>query len=188
MTWGRTVSPFRKTPLQFDDGVLVVGQRQLRKAWDGYKFTASHRFEGVAADDGVNVLLAVPGGAGRNVFFLAFEVSSYAQAHIDLYFDVEYSGGTELAVLNLRRSLQGVVNPVAEALHTVAFTPSTHHLPLVHQGGTKQFAAGGLSEVGGAAILGPGCNVVIAVVNKSTAAQDLSIRMVWWEEPFSQLP
>ena len=169
--------------LQFSDGTQIVDQRQFIKAYEGYKFTAGYRFEGVASDAEVNILLRVPSGAGRRVFFLAFEVSSFAQAHVDVYFDVDHSGGSSLDILNLRRDKQGEVSPVAEPLHSVSYTPSGYHIPLVHSGGTKQFATGGLSELSGAAILGPGNNVLIVVTNKSTSSQDVSLRLVWWEEP-----
>ncbi|MBW2674747.1 MAG: hypothetical protein JRD89_15275 [Deltaproteobacteria bacterium] len=169
--------------LQFLDGAAVVDQRQMIKAFEGYKFTAGYRFEGVASDAQVNVLLRVPTGAGRRVFFAAFEVSSYAQAHVDVYFDVEYSGGSKLEAVNLRRS-SGIASK-AEVLRSVSFTPSIHHLPLVHPGGVKQFATGGLSELSGAAILDPGSNILIAVTNKSTSSQDISLRLTWWEEPTS---
>ena len=171
--------------LQFDDGTVIVDQRQLKKVYDGYKFMAGHRFTGVAADAEVNIVLIVPSGSNRRVFFLAFEVSSFAQAHIDVYFDVSFSGGTALKTVNLRRSKEGPISPVAQVFHSVSYTPSEYKVPLVHSGGTKQFATGGLSELGGAAILDPGNNALIAITNKSTSSQDISIRIIWWEEPTS---
>ena len=172
-----------KTLLQFHDGTIIVDQRQLLKCLEGYKFTAGHKFESVANGATVNVLLHVPDDAERMIFFLAFEVSSDAKANIDLYFDVEFSGGTNLKIINLRRKMEGVIDPVAVALHSVTYTPSEYHLGAVHTGGVRQFATGGLSELSGAAILDPGYNVLIAVTNNSGSAQDISLRLVWWEEP-----
>ncbi len=168
--------------LQFRDGTQIVDQRQFIKTFEGYKFTTGYRFEDIATDAEVNIILRVPAGSGRMVFFIAFEVSSFAQAHIDIYFDVNHSGGNLLEILNLRRDKQGVVNSVAEVLHSVSYTPSEHHIPLVHSGGTKQFAVGGLSELSGGAILASGNNILIVVTNKSASSQDISLRLVWWED------
>ena len=168
--------------LQFADGTLIVNQRIFMKTYQGYAFTAGHRFENVASDSEVNAALRVPEDAGREVFFIVVEVSTLAQAYIDLCFDAYQSGGTELKPVNLKRSMKDQISPVAEALHSVTYTPGEDRLPLVHSGGSKQFAVGGLTELGGSAILAPGCDAVVAVTNKSASSQDISIRLLWWED------
>ncbi len=168
--------------LQFDDGTVIIDERQLKKVCDGYKFTAGYRFTSVGSGDEVNIILNVPANSNRRIFFLAFEISSFAQAHINIYFDVEFNGGSPIKIINLNRAKEGIINSKAQVFHSATYTSSEYLIPLVHTGGTKQFATGGLSELSGAAILESENNILIAVINKSTSTQDISLRLVWWEE------
>jgi len=167
---------------QFADGTVIVNQRILMKTYQGYAFTAGHRFENVASDSEVNVALRVPEGADREVFFILFELSSFAQAHIDLCFDAYQSGGTEIKPVNLRRSMKDTISPVAEVLYGVTYTPGEDRIPMVHSGGSKKFAIGGLTELGGSAIMAPGYDAVLVITNKSGSSQDISVRLLWWED------
>jgi len=60
---------------------------------------------------------------------------------------------------------------------------------LVHNsvcpGGSRVQATGGAAEVGETVVIPESFNFLVKVTNKSASATDLSIRILWWEEPLS---
>jgi len=171
------------TPLQFTDGTLITNWRFFQKIYQGYGFSISYRFEDVAADGVVEVYFENPSGSTITVFIIVIECTSLAQGWIDLYRDASVtSSGTELTPVNLNQESTNT----SEANVEYGGTYDISGAQLVHNtiapGGTKKEAVGGLAEVGETVIIPAGYSLLVRFTNKSAAATDMSIRVVWWEE------
>mgnify|MGYP000651507505 CR=1 FL=1 len=167
---------------QFKDGTVIVNQRFFYKIYEGYGFSISHRFESVSSDASVDIYFENPSGSGRTVYIVMIEVVSFAQAHIDIYRNSTVtSSGTSITPVNLNFS--STITSVANVEYGGTYTLGTLTLNTVCPGGRAIRAVGGASEVGETVIIPPGYNFLIRVTNKSTSSADLSIRIIWWEEP-----
>jgi hypothetical protein len=167
--------------LQFIDGTLIINPRFFYKIYEGYGFSISNRFENVASDASVNIYFENPAGSGREVFIIVIDVISFAQAWIDVYRDVTPSGGTAITPVNL--NFGSAITSVATVKYGVTYSGGTLVHSTVCPGGSKVQATGGAAEVGETVVIPEGFNFLVKVTNKSTGATDLSIRIVWWEEP-----
>jgi len=146
---------------------------------DGDAYSVSHRFTNVGSDNKVRVCLINPSASNIMVKVIAVEVTTFAQAWVDVYRDAEISGGLYLDPVNLNfdsNKFSGV---------TIMYGFSHMLGVLVHStvvpGGTRINAVGGFAEVGESVLIGPGHNLVIEVTNKSTTSSDISIRIIWFE-------
>ena len=168
--------------LQFLDGTAIFNPRFFYKIHEGYGFGVSRRFEGVGADAYVDLYFENPSGSGREVFIIVIEVVSFAQAYVDIYKDnTKTAAGTPLTPVNLNfeKSVNSVVNVEYGGSYTLGSLVSNTVCP----GGSRIRATGGATEVGECIIIPPDFNFLVRVTNKSASATDLSIRIIWWEEP-----
>jgi len=167
--------------LQFSDGTVIVNSRFLKKILDGVAFSVSHRFEGVADGTSVDLLFENPSGSGKRVFLVAAEAISFGRGHIDVYRDsgVTVSGTTvEPVNLNFESSNESVCN--VEYGGTYSLGTSVHRT--IIPGGSKVRAIGSAVEIGESVVMSENHNLLFRVTNKSGAATDMSIRLIWWEE------
>jgi len=175
-------SRFRLPVLQFIDGTQIVNPRFFYKIYEGYGFSISHRFESVANDASVDVYFECPDGCGREVFVVAVEVIAFGQCHVDVYRGNQVSAsGTAITPVNL--NFGSTIASVASVEYGGTYTTGTLVHNTVVPGGAKVRAIGGVSEVGETVVVPCGYNFLVRVTNKSGAATDLSIRIIWWEEP-----
>jgi len=175
-------SKIPKPLLQFLDGTAIFNPRFFYKIHEGYGFGVSRRFEGVGADAYVDLYFENPSGSGREVFIIVIEVVSFAQAYVDIYKDnTKTAAGTPLTPVNLNfeKSVNSVVNVEYGGSYTLGSLVSNTVCP----GGSRIRATGGATEVGECIIIPPDFNFLVRVTNKSASATDLSIRIIWWEEP-----
>jgi hypothetical protein len=176
-----TFKPVEKVILQFLDGTQIFNPRFFYKIYEGYGFAVSHRFESVSSDASVNIYFENPSGSGREVFIIVVEVVSFAQAWIDVYRGVTPSGGTPITPVNL--NFAKAIGSIASVKYGVTYTGGAPVHNSVCPGGSRVQATGGAAEVGETVVVPEGFNFLVKVTNKSAAAADLSIRILWWEEP-----
>jgi len=171
------------TLLQFSDGTLITNPRFSKKIYDGYGFSISHRFEGVASDGVAEVYFENPSGSERTVFIIAIECTSFAQGWVDVYRDaLVTSSGTELTPVNLNQGSTNtsVVDVEYGGTYDISEAQLVHNT--VVPGGSRQRAIGSLAEVGETVVIPAEYSLLIRFTNKSASAADMSIRIVWWEE------
>jgi len=171
-----------KEILQFIDGTQIVNPRFFYKIYEGYGFSISHRFEGVGADSSVDLYFENPSDSGRQVFVVVVEIVSLAQAWIDVYRENTVTvSGTALTPVNL--NFEKTISSVVNVEYGGTYELGTLTLNTICPGGSKKEAVGGNAEVGETVVIPPGFNFLVRVTNKSASATDLSIRILWWEEP-----
>jgi len=167
--------------LQLEDGTAIMERNFFKRIHEGYGFSISHRFEGVAADASADLYFENPANSGREAFIVMIEVVSFGQAHIDIYRGNEIvANGTKLTPVNL--NFEKTITSVVNAEYGGTYTLGTLTLNTVCPGGALIRAIGGTAEVGETAVIPPNFNFVVRVTNKSGAATDLSIRVIWWEQ------
>ncbi len=160
---------------------VSIQTRFIRRINEGYGFSISHRFEGVAADGSVELYFENPANSGRKVYIVVVEVVSFAQAWIDIYRNNSVSSsGTKLVPVNLNfeKNIQSIVGAEYGGTYNLGSLVHSTVVP----GGSQIRAIGGAVEVGESVIIKNGYNFIVKVTNKSSAASDLSIRVIWWEE------
>jgi hypothetical protein len=175
-----TFKAVEKAILQFLDGTQIFNPRFFYKVYEGYGFAVSHRFESVAQNAEVNIYFENPSGSGKEVFIVVIDIISFAQAWIDVYRGVTPSGGTAITPVNL--NFAKAISSIANVKYGVTYTGGTPVHNSVCPGGSRVQATGGAAEVGETVVIPPGYNLLVKVTNKSAAAADLSIRILWWEE------
>jgi len=170
-------------PLQFVDGTLITNIRFFKKIYDGYGFSISHRFENIGADAAVEVYFENPSASGKTAFIVAIECGSFGQAYIDLYRDVSVtSSGTSLTPVNLNQGSTNtsVVDVEYGGTYDISGAELVHNTVL--PGGSKVRAIGDLAEVGESVVIPEEYSFLVRLINKSAAATDMSMRIIWWEE------
>ncbi len=176
--------PLNRPILQFLDGTAIVNPRFFYKIFEGYGFGVSRRFEGVGSDAHVDLYFENPPGSGREVFIIIIEVVSFAQAYVDIYRgNTRSAAGTPLTPVNLNFGKD--VSSVVSVEYGGSYTPGSLVSNTVCPGGSRIRATGGATEVGECMIIPPGFNFLVRVTNKSASSTDLSVRIIWWEEPTS---
>jgi len=173
---------FPKSLLQFIDGTVIVNARFLMKIYEGKAFSVSHRFEGVASGASVDMLFENPSGSNTDIYVIIIEIVTFAQGWVDIYRNVTVTAsGTTLTPVNL--NLSSTNQSVAHVEYGGTYsTPATPALNTVVPGGSLVRAIGGATEVGECLIMPEGSNILVRVTNQSASAQDLSVRILWWED------
>lgn len=175
------LSRFRKPILQFVDGTVLINPRFLKKIYDGYGFSISHRFESVSSDSTAEVYFENPSGSGRDIYIIIVEVISTGQGWCDIYRDNTItSAGTSITPVNL--NLGSSIASVANVEYGGTYTTGTQVHSTTIPGGSGVRAIGSSAEVGESVILPEDSNILIRVTNKSSSSEDASIRIIWCEE------
>jgi len=167
--------------LQFVDDTIITNWRFFYKIYQGYGFSISHRFEGVADGSSIDVYFENPSGSGREVFLIAIEIITFGQCYVDIYRGNSVNvAGTSITPMNL--NFKSAISSIANVEYGGTYTLGTLTLQTVCPGGAKVRAIGGATEVGETAVIPENFNFLVRVTNQSGAATDLSIRVLWWEE------
>lgn len=168
--------------LQFIDGAVIINPRFFYKIHEGYGFSISRRFEGVADGSSVDIYFENPAGSGREVFLVALEVIAFGQCHVDVYRgNTVTAAGTTVTPVNL--NFEKTVASVVNVEHGGTYVTGTLTIQIVCPGGAKVRAVGGTTEVGETVVIPENLNFLIRATNQSGVATDLSVRIIWWEEP-----
>ena len=153
------------------------------KVKEGYAFSGSKRFTSISADANFTVLFENPAGSGKTVAILAITVTGLVQCYVDIYDDVtviSYGNNITIRNLNLESTNTNVCHIYYGGTYSVTGAEKVHET--VVPGGSKQFAIGGMSEVGETVIIPPGHNMLIVVTNKAASQGDFSIQILWSED------
>jgi len=175
-------SKISKTLLQFVDGTLITNPRLFKKIYEGYAFSVSHRFESVDNDESVYLYFENPSDSGREIFLVIAEVISFGQLHVDVYRNntVTSSGSSiEPVNLNFESTNQSIANVEYGGTYTLGNLVNNTVCP----GGYRVRAIGGATEIGESVVMPEDFNLTVKATNKSGADTDLSIRLIWFEEP-----
>jgi len=163
------------------DGTLTVAERFQRKIEEGKAFAVSHRFEGLATNASAELYFENPSGSGRTVYIVIVEVVGMAQGWVDIYRGNTVSTpGTPLTPMNL--NLGSTNASVVNVEYGGVYVAGTLALNTVLPGGNLVRAVGSAVEVGETVKIPEGNNILVRATNTSASAQDLSIRVLWWEE------
>lgn len=177
-------SRIRRTLLQFADGTLLVNSRFMKKIYEGYGFSVSHRFESVGSGSNIDVYFENPADSGREVFLIVIEVVSFAQAWVDIYRGNSITtSGTKITPVNLNFASNN--SSVCNVEYGGTYSTGTRVHNTVCPGGSHIRAIGGAVEVGETVVIPEDFNFLIRVTNKSASTTDLSIRILWFEEPLT---
>jgi len=163
------------------DGTSLIYPRFFLKILEGQAFSVSHRFEAVGSDSSVSMYFENPSTSSRNVYVVAIEVVSTGQFWVDIYRENTISAsGTQITPINLNFSSGNTSVVYVEYGGTYTLGTSVHKT--VAPGGSGIRALGGIVEVGESVVIPPNNNFVVVATNKSASSEDMSIRIIWWEE------
>jgi len=152
-----------------------------RFARQGKLFVVSKRWAGVASGSSVDFVINNPADSGRDLYLLTIQITGTDQAWIDMFVDSQGLGsGMALSPANKYIGHSMTAKAVIEV--DGSYTPGTKVHETVLPGGSGRFATGGSAELGVGGIIPPGHNLHVRLTNKSANANDLSIRVVWWEK------
>jgi len=167
--------------LQFYDGTVLTNQRFFKKIEDGSAFSVSNRFEAVAADGTISMYFENPSTSSKKVYVLVVQVVSMAEFWIDIYRDNTITtNGTPIDPVNLNFGSDN--ESVAYVEYGGVYTTGNRVHNSVSPGGTRIRAIGAAMEVGECVLIPPGNNFLVIATNKSASSEDMSIRIIWWEE------
>ena len=171
--------------LQISDGTTMTYPRFFIKILEEKGFICSHRFEGVASDASVDMYVENPSGSGVYMYIIAVEIASYGQGWIDFYRNNSIStSGTRANIFPLFLGSAKTSKIYIEYGGT--YTLGDLAMYTITPGGRRSRAIGSLAEVGETLIIPPGQNMVIRFTNKSDTTVDVSIKIIWWEDPATQ--
>jgi hypothetical protein len=174
-------SRIQRPILQFVDGTILTNSRFLKKIYDGYGFSVSHRFESIVTDSIAEVYFENPAGSSRDIYIVIVEVISTGQGWCDVFRDnTVTAAGTAMTPINL--NLGSSVTSIVSTEYGGTYTAGTQVHNTVVPGGSAIRAIGGATEIGESVIIPENNNILVRVTNKSTSAEDISIRIIWWED------
>jgi len=164
------------------DGSALCEQVLYDKIRNGQAFSVSHRFENVGSGENVTMYFSVPSN-GVTVTIVAIEVVTTAKGSIDIYrYPDVITAGTQITPINLNFGSSNASSVVVGYGYTVDLSSATKAHETVAPGGTRIRAIGSLSEVGERVLLPPGNSFIVVYENTDSAAEDVSIRIIWYEE------
>jgi len=171
----------QETALQFVDGTLLHNPRFFKKLHDGYGFSVSHRFEGVSTGDEVAIYFKNPDGSSIKIYIIVIEIVSTGQGWADIFRDNTVTvSGTSISPVNL--NLGSSINSVVNAEYGGTYKTGNKVHETVVPGGSRIMAIGGAAEVGESVIIPEDNDILVKATNKSASAEDISIRIIWWED------
>jgi len=137
----------------------------------------------VSSDANFSVLIENPSRSGKDVVILSIVIVGLAQCYVDIYDDVAvtvYGSNITVRNLNLGLSNTHICGAYYGGTYDVTGAEKVHESTV--PGGSRQFAIGGLSEVGETIIVPSGHNLLVVVTNKSAGASDFSVQLLWSED------
>jgi len=169
-------------PKKTSDGAAITEGILYDKIREGRAFSVSHRFSAIASGTNVSMYFSIPVDS-VTVTIVAVEVTSTGQGYIEIYrYPSVISGGTQMTPVNLNLSSSINSTVVVGYGYTVDLSSATKTVDVVAPGGRLVRAIGSLSEVGEAVILPPGNSFIVIYTNTAATDEDVSIRIIWFEE------
>jgi len=152
------------------------------KIRQGRVFSVSRRYEGVSNGDTIYMMFENPGDSGVVAYVAAVEVIPDGKSYVDAYRDFEVSAaGEEQSPVNERLSSSNMAK--CKVYYGGSYSVGAKAHETIAYGGRKNNAIGSLVEIGESVVIDPGYRVLFAITNKSGTTIDISIRIIWCEDP-----
>jgi len=146
----------------------------------GRSWHVSHRFDAVANDATINVLINVEIGAKP---FVVGDIETEGKAYVEIYEGVTTSSdGTGLTSFNRNRNEVFTDGVVVSHTPTITDSGTLIDTSMIAGGATPGHRTiGGGSEVGADWVFKSDTKYVIAITNKSGSAIDISVHLDTWQ-------
>ena len=160
------------------DNTVVYTQYQ-RKAIEDKAFFVARLWNNV--ENTADICIENPSDSGKTVHIMTVKMSTTDQAWIRYVLDPTLSGGTELTPMPFK--VGAAATSVARVIVDVSsYSGGTEAGAEVIPGGSGNKAVGGMDDGLVAFVIPPGHRVLFEVVNKSSNANQISVRIDWWEQ------
>jgi len=155
------------------------------KVRQGRAFSVSRRYASIDNNDAVYMMFENPSDSGVIACVAAVEVIPDGKSYVDIYRDFEVTSKGELQQpVNERLSSDNTAK--CKVYYGGEYSVGAKAHETMAYGGTKNNAIGSLVEIGESVIIDPGYKVLFAVTNKSGSTIDISIRVIWCEDPVEE--
>jgi len=162
------------------DHTIAYTQYQI-KASEDKAFFVSKLWPSISSGATADLTIINPAGSGKTIHIMTTKMSTTDQAWIRYVIDPTLQGGTQIQPVPFR--VGSTATSVAQVIIDVtSYSGGTVAGEEVIPGGSGNKAVGGMDEGLVAFVIPPGHSVLFEVVNKSSNANQISIRVDWWEE------
>ena len=155
------------------------------KVKQGRAFSVSRRYVGVDNNDAVYMMFENPSDSGVIACVAAVEVIPDGKSYVDIYRDFEVTVEGELQQPGNER-LSSDNTAKCKVFYGGEYSLGTKAHETMAYGGTKNNAIGSLVEIGESVIIDPGYRLLFVITNKSGSTIDMSIRVIWCEDPVEE--
>jgi len=155
------------------------------KVRQGKAFSVSRRYASIDNNDTVYMMFENSSDSGVIACVAAVEVIPDGKSYVDIYRDFEVTVEGELQQpVNERLSSDNTAK--CKVYYGGEYSVGAKAHETMAYGGTKNNAIGSLVEIGESVVIDPGYKVLFAVTNKSGSTIDISIRVIWCEDPVEE--
>lgn len=162
------------------DNTIAYTQYQIKAAEDR-AFFVSRLWEHVSSGATADLCIENPPNSDKTIHIMVAKMSTTDQAWVRYIIDPTLSDGTEITPVPFK--VGSSATSVARVITDVSsYTGGTEVGAEVIPGGSGNKAVGGSDEGLVAFVIPPGHRVLFEVVNKSSNANQISMRIDWWEE------
>ena len=155
------------------------------KVRQGKAFSVSRRYVSIDNNESVYMMFENPADSGVVACVAAVEVIPDGKSYVDIYRDFEVTAaGEEQTPVNERLSSGNTAK--CKVYYGGEYSLGTKAHETMAYGGTKNNAIGSLVEIGESVVIDPGYRLLFAITNKSGSTIDISIRVIWCEDPVEE--
>ena len=155
------------------------------KVKQGRAFSVSRRYMGIDNNESIYMMFENPSDSGVIACVAAVEVIPDGKSYVDIYRDFEVTVEGELQQpVNERLSSDNTAK--CKVFYGGEYSLGTKAHETMAYGGTKNNAIGSLVEIGESVIIDPGYRLLFVITNKSGSTIDMSIRVIWCEDPVEE--
>ena len=155
------------------------------KIKQGRAFSVSRRYTGISNDDTIYMMFENPSDSDVIAYIAAVEVIPDGKSYVDAYRDFEVTAAGELQQpVNERLSSGNTAK--CKVYYGGEYSVGSKVHETIAYGGKRNNAVGSLVEIGESVVIDPGYRVLFAITNKSGATIDMSIRIIWCEDPVEE--
>ena len=155
------------------------------KIEQGKAFSVSKRYTGVGNGDTIYMMFENPSDSGVIACIAVVEVIPDGKSYVDIYREFEVTSEGELQQpVNERLSSGNTAK--CKVYYGGEYSVGTKVHETIAYGGRRNSAVGSLVEIGESVIIDPGYRMLFAITNKSGSTIDISIRIIWCEDPVEE--
>jgi len=151
----------------------------------GRAFSVSRRYTSINNNDAIYMMFENPADSGVVACIAAVEVIPDGKSYVDAYREFEVTAEGELQQpLNERLSSDNTAK--CRVYYGGEYSTEGKVHETIAYGGRRNNAVGSLVEIGESVVIDPGHRVLFAITNKSGSTIDISIRIIWCEDPVEE--